>query len=157
MEVTVRRARQADRDIIARFNAAMAEETEGIRLDPARVAAGVEAVLADPAKGFYLVAETQGRVVGQLLVTFEWSDWRNGYFWWIQSVYVDPEYRSRGVFRKLYSEVMRRARSDDRVCGLRLYVEKENQRAQSAYERLGMRSAPYRIYEVDFVLSRENG
>ena len=157
MSVIVRPASSADTDIIARFNRAMAAETEGLELDPERARAGVEAVLADSGKGFYLVAEEDGRVVGQLMVTFEWSDWRNGSFWWIQSVYVDPAHRRRGIFRRLYEETLERARSQPGVCGLRLYVEGENRRAQRTYESLGMRLTPYRLYEVDFVLGASGG
>ncbi len=157
MALIVRPARGTDTDIIARFNREMASETEGLELDPDQVRAGVEAVLADPAKGFYLVAEQDGRIVGQLMVTYEWSDWRNGTFWWIQSVYVDPAHRRRGVFKRLYEETLHRARTRPGVCGLRLYVEAENRRAQRAYERLGMKLTGYRLYEVDFVLGNPDG
>lgn len=132
----------------------MARETEGLELDRDRLRRGVEAVLEDRTKGFYWVAEIDNRVVGQTLVTQEWSDWRNGAFWWIQSVYVEPESRGSGVFRALYEHVDREARAHPGVCGLRLYVEQENHKAQNAYERLGMKRTPYWIYEVDFVLGR---
>ncbi len=155
MSLIVRPATGADTDIIARFNRAMAAETEGLELDPDRVRAGVAAVLSDAGKGFYLIAEEEGRAVGQLMVTFEWSDWRNGNFWWIQSVYVEPAHRRQGVFRRLYAETLERARSQSGVCGLRLYVEENNRRAQQAYESLGMRLTPYRLYEVDFVLGSD--
>lgn len=154
MSVSIRLAAGGDAETIARFNQAMAQETEQRALDWERLCRGVEAVLEDPSKGRYWVAELDGRIVGQLLITYEWSDWRNGTFWWIQSVYIDPAFRGRGVFRALYEHVARQAREEPDVCGLRLYVEQDNWRAQSAYERLGMRPAPYRIYEVDFVLSR---
>lgn len=154
MDVSIRLAASGDAETIARFNRAMAQETEQRALDPERLRRGVEAVLRDPSKGRYWVAEVEGRLAGQLLVTYEWSDWRNGAFWWIQSVYVDPEFRRRGVFRALYEHVVREARQAPEVCGLRLYVEQHNRRAQNAYERLGMRPTPYRIFEVDFVLGR---
>ncbi len=154
MDVSIRLAASGDAETIARFNQAMAQETEQRALDPQRLRLGVEAVLRDPSKGRYWVAEVEGRLAGQLLVTYEWSDWRNGAFWWIQSVYVDLEFRRRGVFRALYEHVAREARRAPDVCGLRLYVEQHNRRAQNAYERLGMRPTPYRIFEVDFVLSR---
>jgi len=150
----LRRADPADAAVVAANNRAMAVETEDVALDPLRVAAGVAAVLADPAKGFYLLAELGGRVVGQLLVTFEWSDWRNGTFWWIQSVYVDPAVRRRGVYRALYDHVLESARAAPDVCGLRLYVHHDNARAAATYAALGMERAPYEVFEVDFVIAR---
>ena len=108
---------------------------------------GVEAVLSDPGHGFYVVADTGGEIAGSLLVTFEWSDWRNGRFWWIQSVYVRPAYRRRGVYRALHEFVRDRARSTGGVVGLRLYVERENAVAQRTYAALGMDETPYRMYE----------
>lgn len=154
MNVSIRLAAPDDAETIARFNQAMAQETEQRALDFERLRRGVEAVLRDSSKGRYWVAELDGRIVGQLLITYEWSDWRNGAFWWIQSVYVDPAFRRRGVFRALYEHVARQARQEPDVCGLRLYVEQDNQRAQGTYERLGMKPTPYRIYEVDFVLGQ---
>lgn len=130
----------------------MALETEGKALDPETTLLGTRAVLEDPAKGFYLVAEHEGRFVGQLLVTFEWSDWRNGTFWWIQSVYVVPEARRTGVYRALHGFVLEKARAEKDVCGVRLYVEKQNERAQATYRAMGMSAAHYDIYEIDFVL-----
>lgn len=140
-------------------NAAMALETEKLVLDRLRLTAGVGAVLDDPAKGFYLVATRRGAdgaatVVGQLMVTFEWSDWRNGVFFWIQSVYVWPGARRTGVYRALYAELVKMARARGDVSGIRLYVERENRRAQATYAALGMAHAHYDMYEVDFVLER---
>jgi GNAT superfamily N-acetyltransferase len=152
--ITVRAAGPADAAFIAAGNAAMALETEHLTLDAARLAAGVESLLADPAKGFYLVAECAGVPAGQMMITYEWSDWRDATFWWIQSVYVLPEFRSRGVFRALYRHVEQRAREDSAICGLRLYVESDNQRAQRTYLGVGMRQAPYAMFEVDYVLDR---
>lgn len=152
MNLQIRSARPEDTGTIADFNEAMAAETEDLELDRERLLPGVRAVLKDPSKGFYLIAEADGRIAGQLMITFEWSDWRNGMFWWIQSVYVHPEYRKQGVFRRLYEEVLDRARAAPDVCGVRLYVERENHRAQKTYESLGMISRGYRFYEVDFVL-----
>ncbi len=148
--VTVRDAAADDAARITAFNQAMAEETESRHLPVERLAAGVRAVFEDPVRGRYLVAETEGKVVGCLLLTTEWSDWRNGYFWWIQSVYVAPEFRRRGVYRALHSEVLRRARETPRVCGVRLYVEAENRLAQSVYEALGLERTTYRLFEDDF-------
>lgn len=152
--IRVRPARRSDEDLLARFNAAQAWETERIRLDPRRLRRGVRAALRDPRKGMFLVAERGGEVAGMLMVTFEWSDWRNGVFWWIQSVYVAPQQRRSGVMRALFSDVRRRARQSGRVCGLRLYVEKSNRVAQKTYRALGLREAPYRMFEDDFVLRR---
>lgn len=131
-------------------NQAMAWETERKRLDPDRIGPGVLAALTDPAKGRYLVARKEGRPVGCLLVTFEWSDWRNALFWWIQSVYVTPEARRLGVFRALYRSVESQAQAEG-ACGLRLYVETENQRAQQTYLALGMHECRYRMFERSFV------
>ncbi len=111
---------------------------------------GVAAALADESLGFYAVAEVDGQLAGQLMVTFEWSDWRNGLFWWIQSVYVRPEFRRRGVYRALHRHVADAARAAGGVCGLRLYVERENTVARQVYESLDMRRTRYRMYEVEF-------
>ncbi|MGH9722083.1 MAG: GNAT family N-acetyltransferase [Bryobacteraceae bacterium] len=152
--VQIRRATLPDAGMIAEFNAAMALETEHLRLDASRLLAGVEGLLADPAKGFYLVAERDGQIAGQMMITFEWSDWRNGTFWWIQSVYVRTQFRGQGVFRALYDHIERLARKTDGICGLRLYVEQTNRRAQATYERSGMQRCDYKMYEVDFVIRR---
>ena len=130
----------------------MAWETERRRLNRPRVRRGVIALLKDGAKGIYFLAEEKGVLAGQLSITTEWSDWRNGNFWWIQSVFVAPEFRQRGVFRALYAHVLRLAKSRRDVCGLRLYVDDGNTRAQRAYERLGMKASHYKFFEIDFVL-----
>jgi ribosomal protein S18 acetylase RimI-like enzyme len=148
--LTIRPARPTDAAVIADFNSRLAWETEQRRLASATVRRGVEALLGDPAKGIYFVAEVEGNVVGQLLITYEWSDWRNGNFWWIQSVYVAADFRQGGVFRALFDEVRRQARDRQDVCGLRLYVEHNNGRAQQAYEKLGMGRAHYEIFELDW-------
>jgi GNAT superfamily N-acetyltransferase len=147
MGLTIRRATPADERAVVAFNAALAWETEHKRLDDDVLATGVRAVFADPAKGFYTVAEEGGEVLGQVMVTFEWSDWRNGWFWWVQSVYVRPEARRRGVFRALYEHVHRLALADPGVIGLRLYVERDNHAAQETYLRLGMKWANYLVLE----------
>lgn len=154
MNIAIRRATPDDARTLALHNAAMAAETESITLDPERALRGVEAALRDPAKGFYLLAEADGAAAGQLMVTFEWSDWRNGVFWWLQSVYVRPEHRRRGVFTRLYRAMREEAEKSGGVCGVRLYVESANRRAQQTYQRLGLRQAHYQMYEVDFVLGR---
>ncbi len=150
--VTVRPASLADLDLLVRFSAAMAKETEGRTLDPGRLRKGVRAVLESRERGRYLVAEAGAQGIAQLLITYEWSDWRNGVFWWIQSVYVEPSARRRGVYQTLHKHVVRDARARGDVCGVRLYVEKDNAAAQAAYARLGMTPTAYRIYEQDFVL-----
>src|ERR1700681_4568479 len=133
IEIIVRPATIDDAEFIAKGNAQMALETEGRTLDPTILRAGVRAVFNDPARGFYLIAQIDGQPAGQMMITYEWSDWRNGVFWWIQSVYTVPELRGRGVFKSLYSHVESLARESGGVCGLRLYVEAHNQRAQAAY------------------------
>lgn len=148
LETTVRKATSADCDTIARFNAAMALETENKTLDAAVIGAGVQRFVSDAQLGFYLVAERDGALVGCLGITYEWSDWRNGLFWWIQSVYVEPGARRSGVFRHLYDHVSAMASKMPDVCGLRLYVEKENTRAQQTYANLGMEETDYRLFEV---------
>jgi ribosomal protein S18 acetylase RimI-like enzyme len=128
----------------------MALETEHKRLDPATVGKGVQTALGNPAHGRYFVAEIDGQVVGQLMITYEWSDWRNAVFWWIQSVYVLPEARRHGVFRALYDHVEALARATPGVCGLRLYVENDNMRAQKTYVGCGMANAGYLVMETDY-------
>jgi ribosomal protein S18 acetylase RimI-like enzyme len=143
----IRLATPADAEVLVEFNCAMASETEGKNLLPEVIGAGVRGLLASRASGFYLIAENQVRIAGSLLITKEWSDWRNGDFWWIQSVYVRPEFRRQGVYRRLYRHVQELAASDPRVCGFRLYVERENERAQETYRKLGMKETRYLVFE----------
>jgi ribosomal protein S18 acetylase RimI-like enzyme len=147
MPLTLRSAAPADADVIAEYNQKLAQETEGRSLDADLLRAGVRAALADAARGRYFVAEVDGSVIGQLMLTLEWSDWRNGWIWWIQSVYVHKDYRRQGVFRALYRHVEAAARADPAVVGLRLYVERENHSAQEAYLRLGMERTNYLVLE----------
>lgn len=147
----VRAATRADIVLLVDYNAAMAWETEQKRLDRDVLARGIGAVFDDPRRGFYLVAELNSAPVGALLVTYEWSDWRCGDWWWIQSVYVAEPHRRAGVFRQLYGAVETRARATAGVIGLRLYVEWENQRAQQTYTSLGMTRAHYHMYQRSFV------
>jgi ribosomal protein S18 acetylase RimI-like enzyme len=149
LPLILRRGEPRDADTIAGFNRAMALETEGRALQVERSLKGAQRLLRDPALGFYLVAEHAGDVVGSLMVTFEWSDWRDGHFWWIQSVYVRPEARRQGVFRALYREVAGMVERDAAVCGLRLYVEASNARAQATYASLGMDRTHYLVYEQE--------
>jgi GNAT superfamily N-acetyltransferase len=136
-----------DLEVVAQFNIALAKETESLELEPPRVRAGVEALLRDPAKGTYFVAVSGGEVVGQLLITHEWSDWRNGDFWWLQSVYVREDFRRRGVFKALFAFVQGAAAGATDVCGLRLYMEEDNNRAREAYRRMGMTETHYHVFE----------
>jgi GNAT superfamily N-acetyltransferase len=153
-EIIVRQATLDDAEFVINGNARMALETEARTLNQAILQAGVRAVFDDPARGFYLIAELDGRPAGQMMITYEWSDWRNGVFWWIQSVYTIPKLRGRGVFKALYARVNAMAQESGEVCGLRLYVEWHNQRAQGAYLRCGMSDAIYRMFEVDYRLRR---
>ena len=143
----VRSATPADAAVIIEYNRRLAWETEGKALDPDILAAGVRAGLADQHKALYFVAEEDGALAGQLMLTREWSDWRNGWIWWIQSVYVRKEFRRRGVFRALYQHVLDSAARDPEVIGIRLYVEAENHAAQETYTRLGMVRTSYGVFE----------
>jgi GNAT superfamily N-acetyltransferase len=156
--VLVRPAHIGDLDLLVSFSLAMAQETEGRQLDKARLLRGTQVLFDEPTRGFYLVAEATGQpeptIVGQLMVTFEWSDWRNATFWWIQSVYVRPDWRRQGVYRAMHQHVLREARERKDVCGLRLYVEKDNRGAQTAYRRVGLSPSAYQVFEEDFVLTK---
>lgn len=156
MSITVRAAASGDVDRIVRYNRAMARETEDRELDPGVVRAGVEALLADPRRGTYWIAERDGEVAGQALVTTEWSDWRNAEIWWIQSVYVEPGHRRGGVYRALHRHVRERAREEG-AAGLRLYVDRGNRRARSVYAELGMEEARYVMYEEMWRRAGEEG
>lgn len=150
-DFSIRRAIPADADLLADFNVEMALETEDHHLDRAIVRQGVRGPLENDGNGFYLVAvDSEGAVIGGLLITFEWTDWRDGVLWWIQSVYVVPAWRGRGVYRALYAEVKSQAQATGNVRGIRLYVERDNVTAQAAYKRMGMQETPYRIYEEIF-------
>jgi ribosomal protein S18 acetylase RimI-like enzyme len=147
MPPTLRCAVPADVPVIAELNQCLARESEGKTLDPAVLGAGVAAAIADPLKGPYFLAEEGGVVLGQVQVTTEWSDWRNGWMWWIQSVYVRPEARRRGIFRALYQYILEAARADPQVVALRLYVERDNHSAQQVYASLGMARTGYLVME----------
>jgi ribosomal protein S18 acetylase RimI-like enzyme len=147
MTLTLRPATPADVPVIVAFNEALAFESENTRLDSEVLAAGVRAMFDDPTRGFYTLAERNGEIVGQIMVTYEWSDWRNGWFWWIQSVYVRDDARRGGVFRALYREIERRATADPTVIGLRLYFDRDNTKAQATYIALGMVQKSYDMME----------
>lgn len=149
----IRKARLEDLERIVEFNIQMAKETEGKILDEKVVREGVKSVLKNKLIGFYLVAEEKDYdkiLCGQLLVIFEWSDWRNKTVWWIQNVYVDRKFRNKKVFSQLYSFTVELATSEENVVGLKLYVKKNNDAAKKIYEQLGFQKAPYELYEISF-------
>lgn len=145
--MNIRLATLDDADTFVEFNQAMALETEGKTLDPKTVGPAVRAIFTDRGKGFYVLAEDDERTVGGLLVTYEWSDWRNAWWWWIQSVYIRPEGRGKRIYSLLYDFVKAQAVESNDVYGIRLYVEKENVHAQRVYEKLGMQQSPYLMYD----------
>jgi len=145
--MNIRIATVRDIDSLVKFNQAMALETESKELSADVLRLGVEAVFGDEKKGFYVVAEEDAKIIGGLMVTYEWSDWRNAWFWWIQSVYILPEGRGRRIYSQLYEFVKERAAAQGNVCGFRLYVETENTHAQRVYEKVGMQSSHYLMYE----------
>ena len=157
--LSIRPATKDDAGTIIEFNRAMALETENRQLDLATLRNGTLAFLKSARYGFYIVAELPAdkslKPVGQLMITYEWSDWRNGVFWWIQSVYVVPDRRGLGVFRAMHDHILTKAKADPRVCGIRLYVERENQRAQTVYQRVGLTPSAYKVFEQDFILGPE--
>lgn len=146
-DIRIRPARHADRDTIAGFQLRMALETENLELNLQTVNRGVEAVLENPALGQYFVADFQGITVGSLLITYEWSDWRSGQVWWIQSVYILPEHRNKKIFSKMYHFLREKVEKNKQLVGLRLYVDIRNQHAQKVYEALGMNGDHYKTYE----------
>lgn len=150
LEVTIRPATIDDVDVVVDYNRRLAEESEGRALPLERLQPGVRAALESPEACAYFIAEHGGRIVGQTMVTYEWSDWRNGRFWWIQSVYVTADARRRGVFRQLYRHIQQLAKNSRDCCGLRLYVEEHNEVAQRTYRQLGMKPSGYHVLEEDW-------
>lgn len=146
--ITVRPADAGDVGAIIEFNIRLCRETEGRELDPVTVAAGVRRFVSEPARGRYFVATRGGEVVGQAAHTYEWSDWRNGEIWWIQSVYVHPLHRGHGVFRALFTYIKERGEQDAECRGFRLYMERENDSARQSYQRLGFRETGYEVFEL---------
>ena len=153
MSVAIRLARPTDLEFLVEGNARMATETQGRELDRELLAEGVAAVFGDATKGRYYIADDGEAPIGLLLVTFEWSDWRAGWFWWLTSVYIVPSARGRGVFTSLYRHVLAEARGDLEVCGIRLYVDERNQAACAVYGRCGLQDGGFRVFEQDFTLS----
>jgi len=147
-EILIRLAQDTDADFLVDFNTAMALETEHRILPPDTISTGVRNLLRHPEWGFYIVAESEGRVVGCLMITYEWSDWRNGLFWWVQSVYIRPEFRRRGIYRRMDTYIRRMAKNAGNVCGLRLYVDRDNLTAQMTYGKLGMSETHYLLFET---------
>ncbi|MCC6825038.1 MAG: GNAT family N-acetyltransferase [Acidobacteria bacterium] len=147
--MNIRFAKVEDADAIAGFQVAMALETEDRVLDAEVVAGAVRDVFADGMKGFYVVAEDAGEVVGSLMISYEWSDWRRGWWWWIQSVYIKPKARGRHIYSLMYEFVKQKAQDAGNVKGIRLYVETENEHAQRVYEKLGMRRSSYFMYDAE--------
>ena len=143
----IRNATLQDAATIAHFQVTMAMETENLVLDPVVVHKGVTAIFNDPSKGCYFVAEEDDTVMASLLITYEWSDWRNGLIWWIQSVYVQPEFRQKGVYTQMYHHIIKQVEASDNIRGLRLYVDKRNTPAQKVYTKLGMNGSHYDTYE----------
>lgn len=143
----IRFARMDDAKILADFNVAMAKESEELELDYRIVLLGIKNLMLQPELGFYLVAESDHKILGSLMITFEWTDWRNGIFWWVQSVYVRPEFRKMGVYKALYEYVKQSANNDERVKGFRLYVDRENKPAIEVYKKLGMKESNYLLFE----------
>jgi len=145
-KIVIRPAVPPDSTIIRDFQKAMAMETENMILNHEIISRGVESVFSDSGKGQYFIAEAGGKTVASLLITYEWSDWRNANVWWFQSVYVIPEYRRKGIFRQMYNFIRNEADREG-VAGLRLYVETANVRAHKTYEAMGMNGSHYKMYE----------
>lgn len=143
----IRPAVPADAVTIARFQEQMAKETEGITLDAEVVGKGVNSIFEDSSRGIYYVLEVEGRIIASLLITYEWSEWRNGQVWWIQSVYVEKDFRGQGIFKRLYAYIQSLAASDDNIRGIRLYVDNTNTAAQKVYQSIGMNGDHYKVYE----------
>lgn len=148
--LTIRRARKTDLPVIVSFNQKMAIETENKQLDETILRQGVANLFDQPQYGFYCVAEIEESIVGQLMITYEWSDWRNGLFWWIQSVFIHPDFRGMGVYRQIYEFILNES-SKHPVCGIRLYVDKDNVNAKTTYQKCGMAVSHYDMFETEFV------
>lgn len=157
MNLVIRHATPEDAPAIARFNVALARETEQRTLNRRVVGMGVRAVLSEPHHGFYVVADNGKKIVGMTMVTYEWSDWLNQQWWWLQSVYVDPSLRQRGVFGKIHAYIEELAANAGNVCGIRLYAEKDNRPAHRTYRALGFAPNAYRVFEQLFPKKKASG
>lgn len=147
MNILIRKAKETDLPNIIEFQLAMALETENLKLDKPIVENGVSAAFSDYAKGQYFVTEVDGKIAASLMITFEWSDWRNGMVYWIQSVFVKEEFRRLGIYKKMYAHIQDLVKKDDSVRGIRLYVDKTNIGAQKTYENTGMNGEHYQLFE----------
>ena len=145
--INIRGAEKEDVSSLVKFNILMARETEGEELIPEEISLGVKNLLENLQLGFYIVAENKDEIIASLMITTEWSDWRNGSFWWVQSVYVIPEWRKKSVYSRLYGYVKDLAEKDGNICGFRLYVEKDNTIAQQTYKKVGMKETNYMMFE----------
>lgn len=154
IDIKIRKAELPDAEIIADFNLRLAKETENLVLDADRLLSGVTALLRDPLKGVYYVAEIEGQLAGQVMITYEWSDWRNSNLWWLQSVYVKQAFRGRGVFRALFRHVERLAREQGGIEAIRLYMHQNNHTARRSYEALGMTQTGYIVFELGFSMPK---
>lgn len=153
--LNIRYACRKDIAFIVDYNRAMALETEQKTLQSDTLRLGVENLFKQPQYGFYCVAESKGRIIGQLMITFEWSDWRNGLFWWIQSVYIHPDFRGKGIYKQLYEFILKESSNHD-VCGIRLYVDKDNTSAKTTYLKCGMNNSHYDLFETVFIQGKNN-
>jgi len=147
----VRRALDGDIPSIVRFNLSMALETESLVLEPDIIQKGVETVFRENSHGFYIVCEVEEQVQACLMITYEWSDWRNGLFWWIQSVYVEKDFRKKGLYKLMYSFIKSLTDKNDGIAGVRLYVDDDNRKAQNVYKKLGMLKTNYQLFEYSKV------
>lgn len=146
--VSIRKSKAQDIDVIAGFQQRLALETENFNLDLTTVKKGMRAMLDDPSRGTYFIAEVDGEIAGCHSITYEWSDWRNGMVWWLQSVYVVEKHRKNGVFKAMFDNLRNMIAADPNVAGLRLYVDKSNERAQNVYKAMGMNGEHYSVFEM---------
>ena len=145
--IQVRLSNEYDKTVIAEFQIKMANETEQLELDKDTVNKGVESVFRDPQKGKYYVATENEVIIASMLITYEWSDWRNNWVFWLQSVYVLPEKRGQGIFKQMYDFILQQINENSEVAGLRLYVDKTNSDASKVYAKLGMNGDHYQVFE----------
>ncbi|HOX83025.1 MAG TPA: GNAT family N-acetyltransferase [Chryseolinea sp.] len=145
--ISIREAKEKDIPILIDFQQRLADESEGVKLDETILNAGLQAMFDDPAKGIYYVVEDDKEIIACHLITYEWSDWRNGLVWWLQSVYVKQSHRKKGIFKMMYDNILSIIKADPKLIGLRLYVDKTNERAIKVYESMGMDGSHYTVFE----------